>query len=474
MSLEEQEFARLLVNPEKNIRDKTLKILRKYLSSLNNIDTLEMAKLWKALFYCMWLADQSHVHTELSHSLANLIDSFTNKSIIFNQFFRTFFQIILREWHHLDQYRLNKFYTLIRILLRKSFNYLYSLNWPIDLTNEFLDVIKTEILIKKPNGPRYHLCDIYLPELLVATKGDINSNNFILLLQPFFSILGFVDDDTFHSRMFEKIFNDYYSIYAREHFKDVTKSPENGHSLVQHEEINGHISSTTTTEPEILCFPYVATERFQMAIFEAASTEPQKGFSERYRKRIYSLHSNLQLLTKIPFVDEDILKQRLSEIPSAPSDRIITSNDNNNNNNNKKKEKKNKKQKKAQENENSEVTSTITQPVSEIVTPVTTNSKKSKKVDTTTTPVEVPITTTTTEEKNVTLKENKQQKNKNKKGTVNQNNENSSTSEPIPTLVPFPDPTPTPVVPETPPPPAPYIASKTFAGAKVGYVFKRV
>lgn len=270
---DEQLFAKSLANPNKTIRDKTLKELKKYLSSINDIDDLQMLKLWKALFYCLWLADKSEIHTELSHTLADLMEIFTNQSLIFTKYLKMFFQIILREWHHLDQYRLNKFYTLIRVMIRKSFQILYNFNWPTNQIEEFLNVLSNEILDKHPNGPRFHICDIYLPELLTATKGDINTENFLLIIKPFLKYLGIANDAIFYNRLYDRIFSDYLTIYAREHCKDPQHpQPENGHTLPQHEVVAGHISHDPLN---VTCFKHVSSVKLQMVLFEIASSDPE-------------------------------------------------------------------------------------------------------------------------------------------------------------------------------------------------------
>jgi ribosomal RNA-processing protein 1 len=270
---EQQLFARSLVHPDKKVRTKTLKELSKYISSLQDISDEEMIKLWKALFYCLWLTDQSEIQQELCQSLANLMNSFTNTSLIFTKYLRMFFQILFYEWHHLDQYRLNKFYSLIRIIIRKAFEILYSLHWPKQNTAEFLTVLTEDILNKHPNGPRYHLCDIYLTELLVATNGgDINTDNFILVMKPFFSCLGLATDATFYNRLVDRLFSDYVTIYAREHSKEPhPPTPENGHTLVQHEVVNGHLS---LAPPAVTCFKHVSSVKIQMVLFDIASSDP--------------------------------------------------------------------------------------------------------------------------------------------------------------------------------------------------------
>merc|ERR1712070_846823 len=113
-------LARALVNPDKQIRDKTVVALQTYIESLHkNFSELDMLKLWKALFYCFWYSDKALIQQEVAEELSKLIHTFTTPARA-QLFFQTFFRTMLREWHFIDQYRINKFYVLIRLALREG------------------------------------------------------------------------------------------------------------------------------------------------------------------------------------------------------------------------------------------------------------------------------------------------------------------------------------------------------------------
>lgn len=65
-------------------------------------------KLWKGLFFCMWMSDKPFVQQELANSIANLIQCFARRSqsLIFVD---TFFKTMAHEWFAIDRYRLDKF-----------------------------------------------------------------------------------------------------------------------------------------------------------------------------------------------------------------------------------------------------------------------------------------------------------------------------------------------------------------------------
>ena len=56
---------------DKETRDKAVKTLTRYLKSGPVLEELDLAKIWKALFYCMWHADKPKVQNELAERLGD-------------------------------------------------------------------------------------------------------------------------------------------------------------------------------------------------------------------------------------------------------------------------------------------------------------------------------------------------------------------------------------------------------------------
>jgi ribosomal RNA-processing protein 1 len=110
---EELKLARALVSPDESVRNKSVKALETYVKSIKDFDDLDMLKLWKALFYCFWYSDKVPIQNQLAAVVAELIHKFSKFSLAL-LFFKGFLQTMVREWHCIDQYRINKFYNLIR------------------------------------------------------------------------------------------------------------------------------------------------------------------------------------------------------------------------------------------------------------------------------------------------------------------------------------------------------------------------
>ncbi len=268
-------FARSLVNPDKEVRDNTLRALHNYVSSVKEMEEMQMLKLWKALYYCMWLSDKQDIQKELANSLCNMVDIFQRQDLSL-LFVQMFFKTVLREWCHLDQYRVNKFYSLIRLFVNKSLSIAFQNKWSHEITQKLLNIIDSEILTKKPNGIRYHVADIYLTELVNVSKGVVEPSVFVQLMEVFVACLVRVDDSSFVERVSKSVFQQFVAEFAAEN-KD---NEEITHAL----------------------FSQSATRALQKLLFDTAAAESTPDFA---RKRLYALHKELAGKSGIAFISEE-------------------------------------------------------------------------------------------------------------------------------------------------------------------------
>jgi ribosomal RNA-processing protein 1 len=271
-------LARALVNPDKEVRDQIFSSLTSFLSQVSTFSDIEMLKLWKALYYCMWLADRSVVQVEIATFFSELVDYIGNTKTII-QFYKMFYRTILREWPMLDQHRLDKFYKLLRFMLRKTFQYLHERNFPPKLTTKLLNVLQNEVFTKTPNGVRFHLFDIFLPELYTATNGKLSNDKMMLLLHSLAIVMSQTKDNACYERISKKIFNNYLTNYCTEN------KTTNDSSL----------ASKTV-------FENVKLTAIQSMLFTIAS-DPST--LDTNRPNIYSLHKQYSIQTGIAFVVEE-------------------------------------------------------------------------------------------------------------------------------------------------------------------------
>lgn len=156
------------------MRDNALKSLGVFLQTPKEIPSLELLKLWRALFYSMWFCDRPLTQQALADDLANLVT--TISPINFATFLDAFWVIMAREWEGLDRYRLDKFYLLLRRYFAATLRRLKAQNWDEDWVDDFLKLMEHIPLnldeTKVPNGIRFHIFDIFLDEFERVMKED--------------------------------------------------------------------------------------------------------------------------------------------------------------------------------------------------------------------------------------------------------------------------------------------------------------
>ncbi|XP_059099874.1 ribosomal RNA processing protein 1 homolog B [Peromyscus eremicus] len=203
MQSAELQFAQRLASSEKGVRDRAVRKLRQYLSARTQSDTgsfsqEELLKIWKGLFYCMWVQDEPLLQEELANIISQLIHV-VNSSEAQHLFIQTFWQTMNREWQGIDKLRLDKYYMLIRLVLRQCFEVLKRNAWEESQIKLFLDILMKEILnpeSQSPDGVRAHLIDVYLDELSTVGGRELLADQNLKLIDPFCRIAAKTKDHT--------------------------------------------------------------------------------------------------------------------------------------------------------------------------------------------------------------------------------------------------------------------------------------
>ncbi|KAF2145713.1 uncharacterized protein K452DRAFT_243988 [Aplosporella prunicola CBS 121167] len=172
-------FIRQLAANDKRIRDKALDSLKTYLGGRTGLDELELLKLWKGLFFCMWHSDKPRTQQQLALELAGLVDILPSETTI--PFLDAFWKTMAREWAGIDALRMDKFLFLVRCYLNAGFRQCAGQRWRnAPLLTQYLDILRATPLnptdMKIPNGMRFHVLDIYVDELDkvdAAREGDL-------------------------------------------------------------------------------------------------------------------------------------------------------------------------------------------------------------------------------------------------------------------------------------------------------------
>lgn len=384
----ECKFGRLLASPETKIRHATILKLKQYLTlrtepknKEGGLSLLDLMKLWKGLWYTLYLCDGAVVQEEVSKVLVGLIwavggtieedeyagrvylelgeetymhmeadetsasnddeqpeeildkegdERINDKTISHNinnlhssdgidhnfaqeedvkhcrgahlssLFVRTYFRTLVREWSNMDKYRIDKFYTLTRLVLREVYRYVASRHWNLGIIRLFNDALYEEVLKINNfgNGVRFHLMDICMDELALvnsenSTGISLTEATFLDCLEPFFAMLQRCDSSLLHQRVIEKVILKFLEVYSVV-----------GDNAVYAEE---------SKKMPIMDNVHVGT--VAQFIFELASdTETE----DRYRAQLYEIHKTF--IRKIKKVGRDVDIMDVSDLHDIDDD----------------------------------------------------------------------------------------------------------------------------------------------------------
>merc|ERR1740136_442064 len=220
-------------------------------------------------------------------------------------FIRTYFQTLTREWYKMDKYRIDKFYTLTRLILRETYRYMAARHWNLGIIRLFNDALFEEVLRPTSvlvggggNGVRFHLLDICLEELaLVNAEGvtglKLTEATFLDCLEPFFEMLVKAQDKLVHDRVMEKVVSRFLTEFSvvSDNYNDAADDDD---AKLQDED-EDMVSNA------MLVMDEVHVGSVAQFIFELASDSKTL---DRYRKELYDMHKTYK--RRIKEVGRDI------------------------------------------------------------------------------------------------------------------------------------------------------------------------
>ncbi|XP_076635230.1 ribosomal RNA processing protein 1 homolog Nnp-1 [Colletes latitarsis] len=196
---QEIKFIRLLSSNDKRVRDKVLKNLRKWLTvraeSTFAFTEADFMRLWKGLFYCMWMSDKPLIQEEVAESISKIVHCFNVKDVVL-LYTLCALKTLSIEWFGIDQYRLDKFSMLVRRIIRQTFKKCKENSWDIEWVKGISEVLEKVLVDPKTClGFSMHLTEVFLEELSKISDGVISEDAVTEFIKPFISYFIIMDDE---------------------------------------------------------------------------------------------------------------------------------------------------------------------------------------------------------------------------------------------------------------------------------------
>ncbi|KAL2267850.1 hypothetical protein VTJ83DRAFT_5127 [Remersonia thermophila] len=118
-------FIKNLASSDRKIRTSALSSLHTFLSSRqvsSSLTPIDILKLWKGLFYALWMCDRAIPQQNLCAELADLVFLLPRESA--GPWMRGFWATMAREWTGIDVLRMEKFLLLVRRVVGAGFRWM--------------------------------------------------------------------------------------------------------------------------------------------------------------------------------------------------------------------------------------------------------------------------------------------------------------------------------------------------------------
>ncbi|XP_019288245.2 ribosomal RNA processing protein 1 homolog A [Panthera pardus] len=326
----EIQLAQRLAGNEQVTRDRAVKRLRKYIvartqRAAGGFTHDELLKVWKGLFYCMWMQDKALLQEELGRTISQLIHAFQTTEAQ-HLFLQTFWQTMNREWTGIDRLRLDKFYMLMRMVLNESLKALKMQGWEERQAERLLELLTTEILhpdSQAPSGVKSHFLEIFLEELSKVGAAELTADQNLKFIEPFCTIAAQTKDSLVLHNITRGVFEtiveqapfaieDLMNELEAAEEEEGTSEDEREEDVPSKEPRRGSLHGAapdTSEEPAgdgedsmgpVLQFDY---EAVASRLFAAAS---QQDTPSQNRKRLYKVIRKLQDLAEGLFPEDDV------------------------------------------------------------------------------------------------------------------------------------------------------------------------
>jgi len=185
-------FGKRLAHTDKKIRDRGFANLKAFLHNHTELERLDFLKLWRGLYFGMWMADKRPVQQDLAVQMALLIEKIPREKQ--GMWLDTFWETMKASWEKLDKHRLSKYLLLIRIVVAEAFKVVRLGGWQTDevkaLSETFLQGVPRHVqqgMNTRSLGLNLQFHRILWDELRPQLKKDPEASVEVILelLEPF-------------------------------------------------------------------------------------------------------------------------------------------------------------------------------------------------------------------------------------------------------------------------------------------------
>jgi ribosomal RNA-processing protein 1 len=186
-------FGKRLAHTDKVIRDRGLRVLKLWLDKHRDLERLDYLKLWKGLYFGLWMSDKRPVQQELSVNIALLINDIPAEKQ--HLWMDTYWETMHKGWENLDVHRINKYLLFLRIVTAEYFKVLRERGWKTEDLKQAASIL-TRTIGEAKGGPNVvssgllaHLARVFWQELTPQMdEAKVSTEALVLLLEPFIEI----------------------------------------------------------------------------------------------------------------------------------------------------------------------------------------------------------------------------------------------------------------------------------------------
>ncbi|CAM9684140.1 unnamed protein product, partial [Choristocarpus tenellus] len=223
---DEVRFGKHLASSDKRVRDKTLSSLREWLhkrSAGGVLSDIDLLKIWRGLWYCMFMCDKAHIQLDLANNLAGLLHLFREDKVEGVRFLQAFCITMQRDWGVIDYHRMDKFLSLVRLFFRETIRFCISSDqdrqgqrkkkrrkkpsrgkarvfalcacffgvwlWDREILRSVISVLEEEVIAcTGPSGLRLFLAEVWVEELCRVGGDNITTEVFLDAIAPWLRV----------------------------------------------------------------------------------------------------------------------------------------------------------------------------------------------------------------------------------------------------------------------------------------------